>query len=72
MIYAYTVHEHIQAQVFISYRSFLTRRLNETGIYYRRKRGDMILVYQLLHSMFDVDASTFATYTSTRGHNLTL
>jgi len=32
----------------------------------------MILVYQLLHGMLDVDASTlftFATYTSTRGHD---
>jgi len=42
------------------------------SLYYRRKRGDMILVYQLLHGMLDVDASTvftFTTYTSTRGHN---
>jgi len=32
----------------------------------------MILVYQLLHGMLDVDAATlftFAIYTSTRGHN---
>jgi len=35
----------------------------------------MILVYQLLHGMLDVDASTlftFVTYLSTRGHNLKL
>jgi len=35
----------------------------------------MILVYQLLHDMLDVDASTlftFPTYTSTRGHNFKL
>jgi len=45
------------------------------SLYYRRKRGDMILVYQLLHGMLDVDASTlftFAAYTSTRDHNLKL
>jgi len=45
------------------------------SLYYRRKQGDMILVYQLLHGMLYVDASTlftFATYTSTRGHNLKL
>ena len=44
-------------------------------LYYRRRRGDMILVYQLLNGMLDVDAATlftFATYTSTRGHNFKL
>jgi len=42
------------------------------SLYYRRRQCDMILVYQLLHDMLDVDAATlftFATYTSTRGHN---
>jgi len=39
------------------------------SLYHRRKRGNMILVYQLLHGMLDVDAFTlftFATYPSTR------
>jgi len=39
---------------------------------YRKRWRDMILVYQLLHGMLDVDATSlfiFATYASTRGYN---
>ena len=28
----HTVYDHIEAQAFISYKSFLTRCLNETGV----------------------------------------
>ena len=41
------------------------------SLHYRRKRGDMILVYQILHGLLNVDASfffspTIATYTYKR------
>ena len=45
------------------------------SLYYRRNRGDMILVYQILHGLLNVDASFFfspTTYTPTRGHNFKL
>jgi hypothetical protein len=41
---------------------------------YRRKRGDLIQVYKIMHSLNDVQKSTFFEMTShsqgTRGHNL--
>ena len=51
-----------------------TVRLRELGLpslYYRRRRGDMLAVYQLLHSGVDMDPSFFFTPSevgSTRGH----
>ena len=51
-----------------------TERLRILGLpslYYRRRRGDMIMVYQLLHEGVDVDPENFFTSTAvgpTRGH----
>ena len=45
------------------------------SLYYRRRRGDMIFVYQLIHNFFNIDTSAFfipATVTTTRGHNYKL
>ena len=45
------------------------------SLYYRRRRGDMIHLYQMLHGGVDVDASVmFTLYTGrpTRGHSLKL
>ena len=47
------------------------RALDLPSLYHRRRRGDMITVYQLLRQGLDVDHSQFfeeATRTSTRGH----
>ena len=47
------------------------RSLNLPSLYYRRRRGDMIMVYQVLRGVVDVDASQFfsaATTSQTRGH----
>ena len=49
--------------------------LRLSSVYYRRKQGDMILVYQILHGLLNVDASFLfspTTYTPTRGHNFKL
>ena len=47
-------------------------RLKLPSLYYRRKeRGDMILVYQILHRLIDINPSIFftpATISKTRGH----
>ena len=51
------------------------RLLRLPSIYYRRRRGDMIHVYQLLHRGVDIDANEFFTLNnggSTRGHSLKL
>ena len=45
------------------------------SLYYRRRRGDMIVVYQLLHGGFDIDPREFfqtARPRGTRGHPLRL
>ena len=45
------------------------------SLFYRRKRGDMIRVYQILHKSLDIDADLFFTVdrnTRTRGHPLKL
>ena len=44
--------------------------LNLPSLYYRRKHGDMILVYQLLHAGIDVHPGIFFDQAtgSTRGH----
>ena len=45
--------------------------LNLPSLYYRRRRGDMIAVYQMLHGGFDLDWSIFfntAHVRDTRGH----
>ena len=42
------------------------------SLYYRRRRGDMILVYQIFHGLIDINPSIFfasATISTTRGHN---
>ena len=55
--------------------SIYIAHLKLPSLYYRRKRGDMILVYQMLHGLINVDASFFfspTTYTFTRGHNFKL
>ena len=51
------------------------RHLKLPSLYYRRRRGDMIFVYQLFHNFFNIDTSVFfipATVTTTRGHNYKL
>lgn len=51
------------------------RVLKLPSLYYRRRRGDMIHVYQLLHGGVDVEAAgilTLHTDRSTRGHSLKL
>ena len=45
--------------------------LDLPSLYYRRKRGDMIRVFQVLHSIVNLDPSVFFerdTNTRTRGH----
>ena len=47
------------------------QRLNLPSLYYRRRRGDMIMVYQLLHGSLDLDPHAFfdtAVTRDTRGH----
>ena len=47
------------------------RILDLPSLYYRRRRGDMIAVYQLLHEGVDLDPEAFvtsATDRTTRGH----
>ena len=47
------------------------QRLHLPSLYYRRRRGDMIAIYQLLHAGIDLDPDNFVskcTLTSTRGH----
>ena len=47
------------------------RALRLPSLYYRRRRGDMIRVYQLLHGMIDQDPAQFlslANSSRTRGH----
>ena len=51
------------------------RALNQPSLYYRRRRGDMIAVYQMLHGGFDLDQSIFfnaAHARDTRSHPLRL
>lgn len=59
------------------YTSYFDRlvTLNLPSLQYRRFRGDMIIVYQLLHKQLNIDTSdlfTIATTTATRGHNFKL
>jgi len=47
------------------------RTLKLPSLYYRRRRGDMLQVFQLLHGAFDQDPALFLTPTTdrrTRGH----
>ena len=47
-------------------------KLPSLYIYYRRRRGDMILVYQIFHGLIDFNPSIFfapATISTTKGHN---
>lgn len=49
--------------------------LNLPSLKYRRTRGDMIMVYQLIHNYFNIDISdlfTTAALSTTRGHNFKL
>ena len=54
------------------------RHLKLPSLYYRRRRGDMIFVYQLFHNFFNINMSPRqpffipATITTTRGHNYKL
>ena len=51
------------------------RQLNLPSLVYRRRRGDMILIYQIMYQLLNIPSSAFFTpssYTSTRGHNLKL
>ena len=51
-----------------------SRVLNLLSLYHRRRRGDMITVYQVLRQGVDVDATQFftlATTGNTRGHHIT-
>ena len=50
-------------------------QLNLPSLTYRRRRGDMILMYQLTHNLINIPLSalfTFSSYTSTRGHDFKL
>ena len=47
------------------------KALRLPSLYYRRRRGDMIAVYQLMHQGMDLNAEDFFTLaadTTTRGH----
>ena len=49
--------------------------LNLPSLHYRRYRGDMIAVYNMLHDKYDIDHSDFFTFspiTHTRGHTFKL
>ena len=49
--------------------------LNLPSLHYRRYRGDMIAVYNMLHGKYDIDHSDFITFspiTHTRGHTFKL
>ena len=46
--------------------------LNIPSLLYRRKRGDMITLYQIFHGLVDLELSDFfslSSYSSTRGHS---
>ena len=50
-------------------------QLNLPSLAYRRRRGDMILIYQITHELINIPFSTFFIFspiTSTRGHNYKL
>jgi len=54
----------------LSYTEHL-HHLNLLSLFYWRRRGDMIFVYQLFHNYFNIDTSVFyipATVLYTRGH----
>ena len=47
-------------------------KLSLPSLAYRRQRGDMIFLYQLINQCFNVDVTDllkYQTYTTTRGHN---
>ena len=49
--------------------------LNLHSLYYRRKRGDMINVYKLMHGLLGIPEEVFFTraiHSTTRGHNFKL
>ena len=51
------------------------QRLRLPSLYYRRRRGDMLAMYQLLHEGVDLDPTDFVARSSmatTRGHHLKL
>ena len=54
-----------------SYQDCLSK-LSLPSLAYRRQRGDMIFLYQLINQCFNVDITdlfTYQTYSTTRGHN---
>ena len=51
------------------------QRLRLPSLYYRRRRGDMLAMYQLLHAGIDLDPDDFVSKSSvgvTRGHYMKL
>ena len=51
------------------------RLLDMPSLYHRRRRGDMIKTYQILHAELDLQSDSFFTparYSRTRGHRLKL
>ena len=48
--------------------------LNLPSLQYRRRRGDLIYLYQILNGVYDVDFKLFSpsTSTTTRGHTMKL
>ena len=47
-------------------------KLSLPSLVYRRQRGDLIFLYQLINQHFNIDINDFfryQTYTTTRGHN---
>ena len=54
-----------------SYQERLSK-LSLPSLVYRRQRGDLIFLYQLINQHFNIDINDFfryQTYTTTRGHN---
>ena len=48
------------------------QRLKLPSLYYRRRRGDMVMIYQLVHAGIDLNPDEFvskATMATTRGHS---
>ena len=57
-----------------SYQERLSK-LSLPSLVYRRQRGDLIFLYQLINQHFNIDINDFfryQTYTTTRGHNYKL
>jgi len=75
----------INAQIWLSYmkkkktialqmKGNRLRYLNLPSLQYRRRRGDLLLLYQMINSYYDIDFRIFFSLstTMTRGHNMKL